>query len=481
MSHRALLRICAPLFAGLTLLAACGSSSDSKFGDGNGDGSGPGSSSGILGGGNGDGGGEATKPCTGLCLQQKACGGTATTSLSGTVFDPAGKVPLYNVIVYVPNAPVAPITSGASCDRCGDVSGDPLVSTITDTAGNFHLTNVPVGAHIPLVIQVGKWRKQLTIDNVAECTDTPITGDQTRLPKNHTEGDIPLMALTTGGADAMECFLRKVGLEDSEFTVGGGTGRVQFYAGSPNDNNTTSSFDGAHGGAPFGSAQTLWSSVSTLKAYDLVLLSCEGKTYSDTKPQAALDALYDYTALGGRVFASHWHRYWFDPRDDDNGAVLGTTKFGNLGTWNDDESFPNNINATVDVSFPKGKAMQDWLGNVGALTSNALPIEGSKKNLESVNAANAQQWITYATPAAVEYMSFNVPTGVPDDMKCGRAVYSDLHVSSGVGDNPGPAWPGGCKTTDLSPQEKALEFMLFDLSSCIQSDQSPPAPPPTVR
>ena len=72
--------------------------------------------------------------------------GGGTTSLSGKVFDPAGKVPLYNVIVYVPNAPVAPIASGASCDRCGNVSGDPLVSAITDTAGHFSSRTFPSGS-----------------------------------------------------------------------------------------------------------------------------------------------------------------------------------------------------------------------------------------------------------------------------------------------------------------------------------------------
>jgi len=382
----------------------------------------------------------------------------------------------------VPNAPVAALKSGASCDRCGDVSGEPLVSAITDTAGRFKLTNVPVGASIPVVIQVGKWRRQITIANVPECADTALAAEQSRLPRNHTEGDIPLMALTTGGADAMECFLRKVGLEDGEFSAGGASGRVHFYAGSPSGNQAaTAQFDGAHGGARFSAAEGLWSSAANLSKYDIVLLSCEGQTSPETKPQPALDALYDYTSKGGRVFASHWHRYWFDPRGDNNGAVSGTTKFGNLGTWNDDQKFPATVGATVDVSFPKGKAMQEWLGNVGALTGMKLPIDGAKKNLESVNAANAQQWITYPSPAAVEYMSFNVPTGVPDEQKCGRAVYSDLHVSSGVGDRPGPAWPAGCKTAELSPQEKALEFMLFDLSSCIQSDRAPPTPPPPVR
>jgi hypothetical protein len=476
---KSVLKAGAILFVGALTAAACGGGSSSQFGDGSSGSSGgsSGSSGDLFGGG--DGGGEGAKPCVNLCLQQKGCANGGTTSLSGTVFDPAGKVPLYNIIVYVPNAPVGPIKHGASCDRCGDVSGDPLVSAITDTAGKFKLTNVPVGQDIPLVIQVGKWRKQMKV-NVPECVDTPLAAADTRLPKNKAEGDIPLMALTTGGADALECFLRKVGLEDGEFSIGGGAGSVQFYDGSPGG--ATKQFDGQHGGQNFGSATGFWSDANNLKTYDIVLLSCEGQTYPNTKPQAALDALVDYTNVGGRVFASHWHRFWFDPVLDGNGAPQGTTKFSNLGQWNDDDQFPQSIEATVDTSFPKGQAMQTWLGNVNALQNGKLPIQGAKKNLESVNLTNATQWITYDNPKAVEYMSFNVPEGVPDDQKCGRVVYSDLHVSSGVGDSPGPAWPSGCKTTDLSPQEKALEFMLFDLSSCIQNDNAPPAPPgPPVR
>jgi hypothetical protein len=400
------------------------------------------------------------------------------------VHDPAGKVPLYNVVVYVPNGAVPPITTGASCDRCDSHIIAPVVSAITDTHGNFVLDDVPVGADIPLVIQVGKWRRQTKIANIVACQDTVLADvNQTRLPKNKAEGDIPLIAITTGGADSMDCLPRRMGIDDAEFTTEAGDGRIHLYAGQNNDKDiATNAFASTlNAGAALTPAKTLWADVDHLKKYDMLILSCEGATLPNEKPLTARQAMYSYESLGGRVFASHWHRYWFSD---------GPAPLPSIGTWDDKDDPPSPINGKIDTSFPKGQALSDWLVNVGASTTpGQLSILKSRDNVQSVDPALARQWITVDVAAktrepahsAVEYLSFNAPLNVPETAQCGRAVYNDLHVSATGKDSPGKAFPDGCEKRDLTAQEKAVEFMLFDLSSCLQDDKKPPVPPPAVH
>jgi hypothetical protein len=285
-----------------------------------------------------------------------------------------------------------------------------------------------------------------------------------------------------------------MGLDPGEYTGGaGGTGHIHIFEGSALLGLVAPSM------APAASSSaSLWDYASDLQRYDIVLLSCEGAETSAMN-QAALD---QYTSAGGRVFASHYHYAWFD-----------TGPFGadDLATWSPGENLVTSTNpldlTDVDTviaqtlpdggAFAKGQALDRWLGVVGALeTSGDLQVAEAMHNAD-VSGANhrSQSWINAATdtssPGATEYFSFDTPVNAPigdagQPAYCGRVVYSDLHVGAPAGFAQAPDYggighggtvPAGCVARDLSPQEKALEFMLFDLSSCVVPDDQAPPPP----
>jgi hypothetical protein len=399
--------------------------------------------------------------CTGLCKQQDPCGAGGTTTVSGIVYDPAGKTPLYNMLVYIPNSAVQPFSPGVSCDQCtASVSGSPLVSAYTDTSGRFSLSNAPVGDKIPLVIQSGRWRRQVTI-SVKACQDNPIAADLTRLPRNKGEGDIPFMAISTGAVDALECVLRKMGVDDSEFTPSSGTGatgRIHLYKGAGSE--------GANKGSDTQSETVLLDSLSNLKKYDMVLFPCQGKEYTGRVSAKRKQNLVDYANAGGRLFATHFSYVWLN----NNYPFSGTAH------WNPSQTRPPDQDGILDRSFPKGEALTQWLRNVrAASTLGQIPVQVLRNDVKGV-VAPSQSWMTVPDPdhgsvGVTLHYTFNTPVGVSEDNQCGRVLFDDFHVEDKQYDQTtGKVFPAECSTGDMTPQEKLLEFMLFDLGSCITPD-----------
>ena len=85
---------------------------------------------------------------SGVAASSATCPPGCTTSLSGTVYDPAGAQPALQRRRLHPERPAAarcrPITPGThSCNTCDVSIGDYVAATTTDSHGHFTLTGVP--------------------------------------------------------------------------------------------------------------------------------------------------------------------------------------------------------------------------------------------------------------------------------------------------------------------------------------------------
>jgi hypothetical protein len=400
--------------------------------------------------------------CVGLQCQVVNCAkkGLPPTTVSGTVFAPNGTLALYGATVYVPNLDPGPMAQGVGCARCNEqLPGDPVVQVMSDTAGKFSLADVPSGNDIPLFITVGKWRRKVTIPQVVACQDNVLDNTITSLPKNKSEGDIPRIAVVTGSCDALECLIRKLGVSDSEFTSDAGTGSIHLYASNGANklaNNT-----------PFAPASALWGDLNKLKNYDILMHSCECSPQANQKPQAYMDNLKAYADVGGRVFLSHYHSIWIE--GEKNVPEHAPAVWPEVATCNSD--LYNSGTGIIDqANNPKGSAFATWMMNVqGSATPGTIVINESRQSCTDVDPARAERWV-FMPISGVDYpqnFQFTTPNEVAKEERCGKVVFSDMHVASGSSSSSSSGFPNGCSAGAMSAQEKALAFMFFDVATCV--------------
>ena len=394
--------------------------------------------------------------CVGLQCQQQTCPGNTSTSISGVVYAPNGTDPLPNVTVYIPNAPVAQFTAGVSCPVVGaPPSGSPLVGTESNVDGTFTIDDVPVGVNIPLVIVSGRWRRQMVIPATTACQNTALPASLVVMPQNRNQGDIPKIAIATGSVDQVECVLRKVGINDSEFTDPTGAGRINLYTGSHGP--------GAEIDSNTQSENVLMGTSSVLNSYDVLMLPCEAGQYS--QPAQQLANLITFANSGGRVYSSHYSYDW----------MYQNPPFNSVANWNVGQAEPDGGNsgiATVDTSFAAGQTLQTWLQNVGATTTpGQMTLDTLRQDTNGV-IAPTQAWLALNDPSAgnpVMQFVFDTPINAPVGQQCGRVLFNEYHVENLITSNPSMSFPTECASLNglvagMSPQEKLLEYMLFELT-----------------
>ena len=534
--------------------------------------------------------------CSGECSNIVDCSDKPikTTSLTGKVYDPAGNNPLYHVFVYVANNPTDPdlkaFPLGVTCDVCGaTAAGSPLLSegdqagTYTDVDGSFTLKNVPVGKGVTVVIQLGRWRRVFKLDIDTPCAANPVADKTLLMPSKQADGNIPLMAMVTGNADSLECVLRKMGIDRTEFTNPAGGGRVQFYLGSDKDGSTGKFGKKIDANTPMQAAlfATAANKQPVIEGYDMTILACQGS--APTESTADLTALRKYAASGGRVFSTHYNYSWLKTNDADTAMKGKADNWSEVAVWHVDEQ-DRALSGTgkVDLmSNPKGTAFQGWLEAVNASTpigSGLVTVNEIRHDVDAISSTEGQvqQWLyregsnakkcgrsggtcssnadctakvcniktdqactsnndcnaggkvckndaklgqacnndnfcggnnncvnqdcgnntcngtDYTGKHLPLHFTYNTPVNLVQDLttnppavQCGRVLFSDFHVQTAEEhDKVFPAQCGKACTLDtqcaaggkcvdkvclepMNAQEKLLEYMIFDLGSCV--------------
>ena len=414
----------------------------------------------------------------------QSCPAGVTTTVSGVVYAPNGTDPLPNVFVYVPSAPLELFPAGVACVADGTPpAGSPITQTVTAVDGSFQLQNVPEGTNVPLVVQIGKWRRQVTVPTVTACTNTAFS---TRLPKNHGEGDIPMIAMVTGRTDQMECALRDIGLEDAEFTDPGGNGRINLYLSDQNP--------GAQISAQTPSESSLMGNPATLNQYDIVLVASAGAVaganpppyppgdheppfYADqpqlpARPQDQLQNFANYVNAGGRAFLTHLQSVYIEG----NPYLPAFARWSDGSQWADGQDY---LDPAINTSFDEGAQFAEWLPltNSGFVYGQMM-VNQDFPEVVSVTSPT-QSWYSLTsklqngnTGTGVQQFVAHTPVGASN--ACGRVVYDDFlmevppyqHYPTNV------TFPNECVPRFQQPQEYALEWNLFELTKPVGGSAS---------
>ena len=414
-------------------------------------------------------------PCTALRCRRAECAPGQKTTIRGVVYDPAGRMPIFNAHVYVPDVEkgeglvLPPLPSslevGVKCATCPAPPMPAITQTLTDARGRFVLDDVPIADAVPVVVQLGKWRRLFKLDVQTKCGENPFTAPL-RLPKNGLEGDLPHVAVAVS-MDDVACALLSLGIDQHEFVKGTPeSGHVHLYQGFayPDDPAPVP-------GAPL--ADGVWNDVEQLAKFDIVVLGDEGLAHEETKggppgTPGARAAVHDYVARGGRALLTGSQYTWIAHSPYPDFQLVGKLAV-----------YPERPQTEFlfDPTVPKAAALRETLTSLGGPT-------GFRADTKVMNEAIGYPATPWLTPKSEPQPLFtlNTPMGAPPNAQCGRVTYmTGLLALVGTPES----WPAHCVDEDPTPfsrqQFDIANFLFVDLATCIADDATPPSLPKAIK
>ncbi|HEX7667077.1 MAG TPA: hypothetical protein VF407_21250 [Polyangiaceae bacterium] len=398
----------------VALVAACGSKQGGTFEtipDAGGSSAGYGADAGKGDGLGGDAGGLA-----------------ADTTLTGTVYAPEGSIPISGALVYYTDTAPDPIPDGTYCDKCVTLPEGSFA--LTDANGTFSIDGT--AKHEFLVVQKGQFRRVREIDPTAGAFAVPKI--DTTLPGKMDKAngdDIPKMALIDATFDKIDESLGKLGLDNAFDRYSQGSGGAM-------------------------SQEALLSDPAKLAQYHFIFRGCSSCDDGYSSQGQYIKNLQGYVKGGGKLYVTDWsyeyvHQGWpqyLSFKTDDTGFGGGC-----IGEYDAPAT-------TIDTG------MNDWLGAQG-ITS--FSTEGNWTIINQVNAVNTTDadgnpttvtphvWIAGTSPDGER------PNTVSWEDGCGRVLFSTYHTEGTTGG-------GG---SGFLPQEKALMYVLLEVSVCAETNGPP--------
>jgi hypothetical protein len=279
-----------------------------------------------------------------------------------------------------------------------------------------------------------------------------------------------------------------MGVDPMEFTTNTSTydGRIHLYDG----NGATSSV-----AATTPSEAALMGTGGTFNSYDQIIFPCWGVDptvfkSANAKTATELANLVAYANAGGHFFATHYSYSW----------LYNNSPFSGTAQW--DVNANENLAPTTGVvsqTVPKlpvstPGVFVEWLNYIQGLSNFSAPpppnpadvtVTSARHDVDAVS-GQSTSWITGTDPSPkagsssqmLLHYTFDTPVGQAS--QCGHAIFSDFHVTnqSNTALFTFPADSASeCGSAPMTAQEKILEYMIWDLASCVVTPPQPSCTP----
>lgn len=394
--------------------------------------------------------------------------------VSGTVFAPNGEDPVPGAVVYVTRTPPMMQPAGVACDNC-DLPGNLLGYGVSNIQGRFLIPHgIDGGGTVYLVVQKGRFRR-VTMLTGTGCNPVTATAAATTLPGARAQGELPKILVAAGtmmdqdtrpaagdwAYDDISRVIRRIGITEFD--------RVNPCRTASNNTDVTNA-----------SCQlgNILADSNRLNQYNVIFAPCGSLGFNHSWQVLGSNAnsriatnVRQWLQRGGRLYASDT-AYGLLSRS----APTVATFAGGMTLANGGRD-PANIG--VGASPPMGRTytaqitdnnLRMWLADRGVGMMGNVSVTGFISPWVAVDSVpmttrvlvdGEVEWFTgmagVTMPAGRRPLTFSAD--IKENNGCGRVVFSSYEVDNRAASD----------MTPLSPQERILEYLLFELGGCINT------------